>query len=56
MKDLETKLCRHKQNEVVLVHYIKFYVKGGGGGGGGGVKDMEFSGGMLKNDFVYVET
>ena len=39
LKGLETKLCRHNQKEVILVHYIKVYVKG-----------------LLKNDFVYVET
>ena len=27
LKDLETKLCRHNQKEVVSVHYIKVYVK-----------------------------
>ena len=27
LKDLKTKLCRHNQREVVLVHCIKVYVK-----------------------------
>ena len=28
LKDLETELCKHNQEEVVSVHYIKAYVKG----------------------------
>ena len=40
LKDLETKLCKHNQKEVISVHYIRVYVKGV----------------LLKSDFVYVET